>query len=279
MIFFLRIEFVQEQDLQTPRTLAKTYQPKDQSNVEWLPIWKIIETYKSKYNIDDSKINLLRHAWLLKERSLYYKENFCQARIGFLKSDLSQFDVDRYWQEHVYRFVKNKYFEHYRAIELLTEIKDASLDKFIVTTFKQILDGFETANLSFYLYNNLSFSSSVADLSRLITEKSTQGFNMFLLCHDYDLIQSSPSKWNEILTMFVDKFSKNGDEEKTIGVLVDYDLHADLSSWRIISDFFKRYFLVYNLYSDKYLESNENYAENCELITREFIESTFGLFF
>ncbi len=269
--------------MQTPKVVARTYQPKDQSSIEWLPLWRIIEMNRSRYDIQVTKVNFLKHAWHLREQNFHYKNEFCLARIGFLKSGLSKFDVDHYWQNSVYRRVKTKYFEHYATSQLSSDqLKDVKLKKFIDETYIALLDGFEVANLSSYLYNDFIFSSSYADFLQLVREKTIQGFNMFLLCYDYGLIESSPSKWNEILKMYVESFSKCGNiqsEEKTVGILVDYDLHEHLSACNVFKDFFKQYFLVYNIFSDEYLMINKNYSEHCEKITKDFIESISKFFF
>jgi hypothetical protein len=255
----------------TPQMLGKTFQPTDTTKVEWLPLWRIVDMNKTKYSIQDSVVKLLEHMWYLREENFYYKEEFCQARIGHIKSGLFRFDLETYWQDSIYQRIKIKYLQWYSNIQQSGErVNDLRLKKFIVECYQRILSGIWLDSLCIFLYSDLAYLSSTSNFDQFVNEKTDQGSNVFVLCYSSELIESSPATWKNILTMFVEKFAKSDNNqagEKTIGLLVDYDLHQYLSNTDTFKDFYKKFFFVCNLYSDRFLDLN--------VIEKEFLESIY----
>jgi hypothetical protein len=245
-----------------------------------LPIWRLLEGKKREQNFNDITIELIRHAWLLRDKNFLNKNNFALPRLESLVKNTFYFDTESYWQESIYELIRAQYFDfYYKNLKM----EEKFLEQYLDAAFLTVMETYQLFNLEYFIRNDLLFLSSGINLLDFLQEQTDQGNIIFLLCYSNDLINSNPDGWFDFLEKFCDKLLKVGDTfkrekfKKSIGVLVNYDMHKYLAELETFQDFYGKYYLINNYFADddqeqEDLDKTHNY---CDQLSKTFIEGNY----
>ena len=139
------------------------YQPANGKYIDWLPIWRILKRKKGVHNFSERSVDLIRHAWHLREKNFLNKNTFALPRLETLRNKVFNFNFEEYWKENIYRLIREKYFEFYKKNQNLHE---SHMEQYLDAIFLTIMENYEGQNLEYFLHNDNIVNVPIAFTSK-----------------------------------------------------------------------------------------------------------------